>query len=141
MVNRYHIDTDLSCAESVFQACNEYYQLNLSEETRKMFSVMGIGMQTRLSCCGAFTVAAGMIGLFTAGDGQRDIENESGYELICELTEFMFETYGTMQCLRLNQLDLDGYEDPCECIVESIAKKLEELLEDKKIYAAMTDLS
>ena len=57
LVNYYHIGTDLSCAEAMFMACNEYYHLNLSEETRKMFSVMGLGMQTEQSCCGAFTVA------------------------------------------------------------------------------------
>ena len=45
LVNKYHVGTDLTCAEAMFKACNEYYQLNLSEETRKMFSVMGIGMQ------------------------------------------------------------------------------------------------
>ena len=36
LVNYYHIGTDLSCAEAMFMACNEYYHLNLSEETRKM---------------------------------------------------------------------------------------------------------
>ena len=46
LVNHYHIGTELTCAEAVFMACNEYYHLNLSEETRKMFSVMGLGMQT-----------------------------------------------------------------------------------------------
>ncbi len=40
LVNQYHIGTDLTCAEAMFKACNEYYNLNLSEETRKMFSVM-----------------------------------------------------------------------------------------------------
>ena len=59
LVNHYHIGTELTCAEAVFMACNEYYHLNLSEETRKMFSVMGLGMQTEQSCCGAFTVAVG----------------------------------------------------------------------------------
>ena len=58
LVNHYHIGTELTCAEAMFMACNEYYHLNLSEETRKMFSVMGLGMQTEHSCCGAFTVAA-----------------------------------------------------------------------------------
>ena len=57
LVNHYHIGTELTCAEAMFMACNEYYHLNLSEETRKMFSVMGLGMQTEQSCCGAFTVA------------------------------------------------------------------------------------
>ena len=54
LVNHYHIGTELTCAEAMFMACNEYYHLNLSEETRKMFSVMGLGMQTEQSCCGAF---------------------------------------------------------------------------------------
>ena len=51
LVNQYHIGTNLSCAEAMFKACNEYYHLHLSEETRRMFSVMGIGMQTEQSCC------------------------------------------------------------------------------------------
>ena len=49
LVNHYHIGTELTCAEAMFMACNEYYHLNLSEETRKMFSVMGLGMQTEHS--------------------------------------------------------------------------------------------
>ena len=70
LVNKYHVGTTLSCAEAMFKACNEYYGLNLPENTRKMFSIMGIGMQTQLSCCGAFTVAVGIIGLVAAQDGQ-----------------------------------------------------------------------
>ena len=42
LVNHYHIGTELTCAEAMFMACNEYYHLNLSEETRTMFSVMGL---------------------------------------------------------------------------------------------------
>ena len=37
LVNHYHIGTELTCAEAMFMACNEYYHLNLSEEIRKMF--------------------------------------------------------------------------------------------------------
>ena len=40
-----------------------------------MFSVMGLGMQTEQSCCGAFTVAVGIIGLMTAKEGQTDVNN------------------------------------------------------------------
>ena len=87
LVNKYHIGTELTCAEAMFMACNEYYPLNLSEETRNMFSVMGIGMQTEHSCCGAFTVAAGIIGLMTAKEGQTDVDNLEGYQMICELTD------------------------------------------------------
>ena len=78
LVNHYHIGTELTCAEAMFMACNEYYHLNLSEETRKMFSVMGLGMQTEHSCCGAFTVAVGIIGLMTAKEGQTDVDNIEG---------------------------------------------------------------
>ena len=41
LVNKYHVGTTLSCAEAMFKACNEYYGLNLPENTRKMFSIMG----------------------------------------------------------------------------------------------------
>lgn len=91
LVNKYHVGTTLSCAEAMFKACNEYYGLNLPENARKMFSIMGIGMQTQLSCCGAFTVAVGIIGLVTAQDGQEDSENFHGYSMVTELTDFVIE--------------------------------------------------
>ena len=53
-----------------------------------MFSVMGLGMQTEQSCCGAFTVAVGIIGLTTAKEGQTDVDNMEGYRMIAELTNF-----------------------------------------------------
>lgn len=131
LVNKYHIGTDLSCAEAMFKACNEYYHLNLSEETRKMFSVMGLGMQTEQSCCGAFTVAVGVIGLVTARDGQKDCENIEGYQLIAELTDFVLSVFGTLHCVELQKLEIVGYDNPCHVIVQEIAKKLEELLSRK----------
>ena len=128
LVNQYHVGTELSCAEAMFQACNEYYQLNLTEETRKMFSIMGIGMQTEQSCCGAFTVAAGIIGLVTAKKGQRDCDNLDGCKMVYELTEFFAGFFGTLHCAELRRLEMIGVENPCYALVEEIAKKLEELL-------------
>ena len=131
LVNQYHIGTDLTCAEAMFKACNEYYNLNLSEETRKMFSVMGLGMQTEQSCCGAFTVAVGVIGLIT------DIDNRVGYLMIDELTDFMLSFYGTLHCVELQKLEVIGYKNPCHAIVEAIAKKLEDLLERQNDLAQL----
>ena len=130
LVNKYHVGTDLTCAEAMLKACDEYYHLHLSKDSKKMFSVMGLGMQTELSCCGAFSVAVGIIGLVTAKDDESDIDNMHGYELICELTEFMDTNFNTIQCLNLQKLSIDSYEDPCHFLVEEIAKKLEQLLED-----------
>lgn len=134
LVNHYHIGTELTCAEAMFMACNEYYHLNLSEETRKMFSVMGLGMQTEHSCCGAFTVAVGIIGLMTAKEGQTDVSNMEGYQMIAELTEFMLGFYGTLHCVELQKLEIMGYENPCHAIVEALARKLEELLAGRRIF-------
>ena len=114
LVNKYHIGTDLSCAESMFRACNEYYHLGLGEETRKMFSLMGIGTQ----------------------DGQIDRENQPGYEMVCELTNFVRNRFGTLICSELQKLEVYQYDDPCYLVVEEIAKKLEAMIserEDKKI--------
>lgn len=133
LVNKYHIGTNLTCAEAMFKACNEYYHLNLAEETRKMFSLMGIGMQTEKSCCGAFTVAVGVIGLVTAQEGQTDYDNIQGYEMVCELTDFFTSLFTTLHCAELLQLEIIGFDNPCHALVEEIAKKLEELLFKKKI--------
>ena len=134
LVNHYHIGTELTCAEAVFMACNEYYHLNLSEETRKMFSVMGLGMQTEQSCCGAFTVAVGIIGLMTAKEGQTDVSNMEGYQMIADLTDFTLGIYGTLHCVELQKLEIVGGENPCHAIVEALAKKLEELLAGRRIF-------
>ena len=131
--NKYHIGTNLSCAEAMFKACNEYYHLNLSEETRKMFSLMGIGMQTEKSCCGAFTVAVGVIGLVTAKEGETDYDNMQGYEIVCELTDFFTGLFTTLHCAELQLLEISGFDNPCHALVEEIAKKLEELFSKEKI--------
>ena len=120
LVNHYHIGTELTCAEAMFMACNEYYHLNLSEETRKMFSVMGLGMQTEQSCCGAFTVAVGIIGLMTAKEGQTDVSNMEGYQMIADLTDFTLGIYGTLHCVELQKLEIVGGENPCHAIVEAL---------------------
>lgn len=125
LVNQYHIGTNLSCAEAMFKACNEYYHLHLSEETRRMFSVMGIGMQTEQSCCGAFTVAVGIIGLMTAKDGETDADNIEGYRMIYDLTGHVLEVFGTLHCMELQGLEIEGEENPCHVIVEEIARKLD----------------
>ena len=98
-----------------------------------MFSVMGRGMQTEQSCCGAFTVAGGIIGLMTAKEGQTDVNNMEGYRMIAELTDFMLGFYGTLHCVELQRLEIVGYENPCHAIVEALAKKLEELLAGRSI--------
>lgn len=137
LVNQYHIGTNLSCAEAMFKACNEYYHLHLSEETRRMFSVMGIGMQTEQSCCGAFTVAVGIIGLMTAKDGETDVDNIDGYRMIYDLTGHVLEVFGTLHCMELQGLEIEGEENPCHVIVEEIARKLEEILSGGHGYSQM----
>ena len=104
-----------------------------------MFSVMGIGMQTEHSCCGAFAVAAGIIGLMTAKEGQTDVDNLEGYQMICELTDFMLGFYGTLHCMELQRLEITGFENPCHAIVEALAKKLEELLEGRSTMPSVNE--
>ena len=137
LVNQYHIGTNLSCAEAMFKACNEYYHLHLSVETRRMFSVMGIGMQTEQSCCGAFTVAVAIIGLMTAKDGETDADNIEGYRMIYDLTGHVLEVFGTLHCMELQGLEIEGEENPCHVIVEEIARKLEEILSGGHEYSQM----
>lgn len=89
---------------------------------------MGIGMQTEHSYCGAFTVAVGIIGLMTAKEGETDVDNLEGYQMISELTDYMLEVCGTLHCMELQTLKSEKYDNPCHAIVEAIAKKLEDML-------------
>lgn len=129
LVDQYHRGTDLTCAEAMLRGCNEYYHLNLTDETLQMFSLMGVGMQTELSCCGAFTVAVAMIGLFTTQPGQQNTDNSQGSDLVCELTADLLEFYGSLQCSQLRELQIQGFENPCDALVPEIASKLEDILE------------
>ena len=98
-----------------------------------MFSVMGLGMQTEHSCCGAFTVAVGIIGLMTAKEGQTDVSNMEGYQMIAELTEFMLGFYGTLHCVELQKAGDRGLKTlPRHC--GGAGQKLEELLAGRRIF-------
>ena len=70
----------------------------------------------------------------TAKEGQADVSNMEGYQMIAELTEFMLGFYGTLHCVELQRLEIVGYENPCHAIVEALAKKLEELLANRRIF-------
>lgn len=70
----------------------------------------------------------GIIGLMTAKEGHTDIDNMEGYEKISELTSYMLSVFGTLHCVELQKLEVVGYENPCDAIVEALAKKLEEIL-------------
>ena len=106
IVNRYHIGTHYSCAESI---------------------LLGSGMQTGLSCCGALTAGTAILGLMTTGNGEWNSDNPVGAALVEELTN-VFGQFETLWCDELRGLEIDGYEDPCYCVVETVAKKLQELL-------------
>lgn len=127
IVNRYHIGTNYSCAESILLGCEEYYHLHLPEQARKLFTLLGSGMQTGLSCCGALTAGTAILGLMTTGNGQWNSDNPVGAALVEELTN-VFGQFETLWCDELRGLEIDGYEDPCYCVVETVAKKLQELL-------------
>ena len=82
-------------------------------------------MQTEHSCCGAFTVACfiGVIRLLTAQDRQTDVDNMEGYQMISELTDYMLELCGTLHCMELQNLSVEGYQNPCHAIGRGYCEK------------------
>ncbi len=62
------------------------------------------------------------------------MSNMEGYGMIAELTDFMLGFYGTLHCVELQKLEIVGVENPCHAIVEALAKKLEELLANRRIF-------
>ena len=63
----------------------------------------------------------------TTPDGAWNSDNPVGAALVDELTN-VFGQFETLWCDELRGLEIDGYEDPCYCVVETVAKKLQELL-------------
>ena len=92
LVNHYHIGTELTCAEAMFMACNEYYHLNLSEETRKMFSVMGLGDADRAVLLRRFHCGGGGSWSDDRQRGPDRCEQHGGYRMIAELTDFSLDS-------------------------------------------------
>ena len=71
LVNKYHVGTTLSCAEAMFKACNEYYGLNLPENTRKMFSIMGIGCKRSFRAAAPLPLPLALSALLPHRTGRR----------------------------------------------------------------------
>ena len=105
IVNRYHIGTNYSCAESILLGCEEYYHLHLPEQARKLFTLLGSGMQTGLSCCGALTAGTAILGLMTTPDGAWNSDNPVGAALVEELTN-VFGQFETLWCDELRGLEI-----------------------------------
>ena len=85
--------------------------LHLPEQARKLFTLLGSGMQTGLSCCGALTAGTAILGLMTTGNGEWNSDNPVGAALVEELTN-VFGQFETLWCDELRGLEIDGYEEP-----------------------------
>ena len=57
--------------------------------------------------------------------------------MICALTDYVLTSFGTLHCVELQGLEVQGYENTCHYIVEGIAKKLEEILSGGHGYSQM----
>ena len=127
IVNRYHIGTNYSCAESILLGCEEYYHLHLPEQARKLFTLLGSGIADRPFLLRRADGGDRDPRLMTTGNGEWNSDNPVGAALVEELTN-VFGQFETLWCDELRGLEIDGYEDPCYCVVETVAKKLQELL-------------
>ncbi|MDD8048457.1 MAG: C-GCAxxG-C-C family protein [Thomasclavelia sp.] len=126
-------NTKMNCAESVLDACNRYYNLNLTDREKALISPLGEGMQTFESCCGAISASVSIIGLITLKDQELNFQNKEGEEYIQELIGAFLNSFSTLQCRSLQQLQLidkeeHEVEDNCPVFVEVVTRKLEEII-------------
>lgn len=132
-VNHYYQETDLNCAEAMLQGCKDHYQLQLPEEARFMLGIMGRGMQTEDSCCGAYTVAVAVIGLLTGTKGVLARHNAQGIALIKALHTHVMQQYPSLQCAQLKATPCASGCNPCHKLVEYIAQGVEQILAEEGI--------
>lgn len=68
-------------------------------------------MQTEMSNCDTFTVAVGIIRLFTTKKDEINEDNEDDAIMVSELTKYVLETFDSLQCYYLNQLYIENYDN------------------------------
>lgn len=94
IAKKYYLEKSYNCAESIFLASNEYYNLGLDEKMREIVTAFGGGMGCG-RMCGVLTGALAILGVMI------HIEKESFHQLCTKLIEDYEKKLETSVCNEL----------------------------------------
>lgn len=114
---------DYSCSETMIVAANEYYQLNLSEDTFKMMSPFSGGMLEG-ETCGVLTGAIAVLGiLFTEGVAHT---SDKLYNAVIDYKTQFNRRFSSKECVVLKELK--PQQEGCTNLVVQGALLLDEIV-------------
>ena len=99
-VEKYYLQQDHNCAETVFLAANEAYNLGMAKEDAKLVSAFGGGMGCG-STCGALCGAMAILGKICV---QERAHKTDGFQENCAALKAEFEKkLGSIFCKELKE--------------------------------------
>lgn len=114
---------DYSCSETMIIAANDFYNLNLSEDTFKMMAPFSGGMLEG-ETCGVITGAISVLGiLFTTGVAHT---SEKLYEAVLDYKTEFSKRFGSKECIQLKEFEMQ--QEGCTDLVVEGALLLDEIV-------------
>ena len=126
-LTKYYLDQNFTCAETVFAAANEAWELNLPEEARKMMGGFGGGMSYG-SVCGA--ISGGVAALSAKYNGKNGHESPIMRTICREFMERVDKEMGNLNCKVLREQSASKDKSfRCLPTIEKIVAILDEIYE------------
>ena len=114
---------DYSCSETMIISANEYYNLNLSNDSFKMMAPFSGGMLEG-ETCGVLTGAISVLGIiFTTGVAHT---SETLYEAVLEYKTEFEKRFGSKECSKLKEFEMQ--QEGCTDLVVEGAVLLNEIV-------------
>lgn len=123
--NPYHYN----CAESILNAANDYYNLNLDKKTLNLITPFGGGMYTG-DACGMVTGGLAVIGLIFAEDKPSD--NVELKEITRLWIKRFKEEFKDTNCKRIKEKNHIKESQSCTHLILKAADILEDIIKEYK---------
>lgn len=124
-LEKYYKDTNYNCAEAVFSAAMEAWELDMPKEMVKTMAGFGAGMGSG-SVCGAVTGGVAALGCrFVEGDGGHT--SPRLMQLVRAYQKLVKEKFGSTECRDLRP-KFYSQEERCFHTIRNLAEALDEVV-------------
>lgn len=120
-----------NCVETVLKTCNDVLELQLSEETFRMASILGGGIGGSGCACGALTGASLVLGGFVGRSNPQEKTKQEMNEPIHEFYDIWIKHFG-VACCRVLKSPAHGVV-PCSEIITTTVEMLVQFIKDRGI--------
>lgn len=129
LLEKYYKDTNYNCAEAVFSAAMEAWEVDMPKETVKAMACFGAGMGSGITCGAVVGGGAALSCKFVQGDGGHT--SPELMDMARTLVRTTKEKYGSEQCKDLRK-QFFNKEERCYNTIYRIAEILDDIYEQNK---------